>query len=164
MRRKLIILSIILLFFCYCSERQRTNQFDVTNKGFSTPTPCYTWGSPVYDPYNGYLIGVVIGIEFTDALPRTFSFDHKFFFNGQNVLDFGQTVNSGAENYGIQIYYGGDPFPVGDYCLKIYWGEFGYGAFVFSVVPSGNATEFKGLTLENGIERIKDWYSVNLAQ
>lgn len=53
---------------------------------------------------------------------------------------------------------------MGDYCLKIYWGEFGYGAFVFSVVPSGNATQFKGITLNNGVDRIKDWYLVNLAQ
>jgi hypothetical protein len=61
------------------------------------------------------LIGVTIGLEFTDALPSTFSFDHKFFFNEQNVLDFGYTVNAGANNYGIQIYYGGNPFPKGDF-------------------------------------------------
>lgn len=97
-------------------------------------------------------------------MPRTFSFDHKFYFNGQDVLDFGETVNSGAKNYGIQIYCGGEPFPIGNYCLKIYWGEFGYGAFVFSVVPSGSATKFKGITLEDGVDRIENWFSINLAQ
>ncbi len=162
MFRKMIFLPI--LFFCYCSERQRTNQFDVTNKGFSTPTPCYTYGSPVYDPYSGYLVAVNIYIEFTDPLPRTFSFDHKFHFNGQDILDFGWTVNSGANNYGIQISYGGDPFPIGDYCLKIYWGEFGYGAFVFSVIPLNNGTKFIGITQEDRVDKIKDWCSINLAQ
>lgn len=83
------------------------------------------------------MVAVNIAVEFTDATLRTFSFDHKFFFNGQDVLDFGYSVSAGAKNYGIQISYGGQPFPLGDYRLKIYWGKFGYGAFVFSAISRG---------------------------
>jgi len=154
----------MLLIFSFCAERDRTNQFDVTRKGFAAPPCCYTWGQPVYDPHSGYLIAVQIGIEFTDPMPRTLSFDHKFICNGTDVLDFDYSVDAGANNYGIEISYGGQPFPLGDYCLKIYWGEFGYGAFVFSIVPEGGVAKFKGITRGDAANMPKDWYFINLAQ
>ncbi|MCX7995642.1 MAG: hypothetical protein N3A65_07735 [candidate division WOR-3 bacterium] len=91
-----------------------------------------------------------------------FSFEHKFYFNGQDVLDFGYSVNEGMKNYAIEISYGGNPFPAGDYCLKIYWGEFGYGAFVFSVISGEKGTEFVGITREGEGEQIENWCSTNL--
>ncbi len=162
MKRIINYLIIASIFFCFCTERKRVNQFDVTSYGFSTPPPCYTWGSPVYDPYSGYLVGVIIAVEFTDATLRAFSFEHKFLFNGDDVLNFDYNVDAGSHNYGVQIYYGGEPFPIGDYCLKIYWGEFGYGAFVFSVITKGNATEFKGITKNGTTDVIKNLCYVDL--
>uniref|UniRef100_A0A7V1EHU6 Uncharacterized protein n=1 Tax=candidate division WOR-3 bacterium TaxID=2052148 RepID=A0A7V1EHU6_UNCW3 len=136
----------VLFFILTCSERKRMNQFDVGSDSFTAPPPCYTWGAPVYDPYSGELVAVQIAIEFTDGLQRTLSFSHKFLRNSDVVLTFDYSVDAGSENYGIQISYGGEPFPLGDYCLKVYWGEFGYGAFKFSVVPEANKTRFKGIT------------------
>jgi len=143
-RVKLTILFLFLILAC--SERKRMNQFDVGSEGFATPPPCYTWGAPVYDPYSGRLVAVRIVIEFTDELQKTLSFTHRFFFNNDMVLEIGYSVDKGSKNYGLEINYGGQPFPLGDYCLKIYWGECGYGAFVFSVVQEGDRLKFKALT------------------
>ncbi len=140
-KSKALILAVFFIIFC--SERNRINQFDVGNPGFAAPPPCYTFGEPVYDSY-GYLVAVCIWIGFTDPMPRTLSIDHKFFVNGNNVLDFGYSAEQGSKGYGFQISYGGAPFPVGTYCLKSYWGEFGYAAFPFSVVLEDGTVKFSG--------------------
>ncbi len=154
---------LFILFFVFCSERNRTNQYDVTSKGFAAPPCCYTWGQPVYDPY-GYLVAVQIGIEYTDPMPKTLSFDYKFIVNGDNVLNVSYPVNEGETSFGIEIHYGGNPFPLGDYCLKIYWGEFGYGAFAFKVISTNGVAKYKGSVQYDETKIPSDWYKIDLAQ
>jgi len=149
----LCILLIGILAFTGC-KRDRTNQFDVCNEDFTTPPPLWYGWVPYGYYYQGYLVGVQIEFVFAEGFARTLGIKHIFYQNGSECLNQDFPIESGTESYTISINYGG-PMPLGEYCLKLLFGEISVGAAKFSVVDTSGKLVIQGTSNYLPIE---DWF------
>jgi hypothetical protein len=138
-----LLLAAMALISC---SRDRVNAYDVLNDGFTPPAPLQ-WcdGSPVYDPGSGYLVGVVVTLAFCEPFPKNLGITHILYAEGSAVDSAGFVINGGTQVWQVGIYTGSQ-FPVGIYCLKLFFGGFPIAGFPFQVVEVDGRKVFKGIT------------------
>jgi hypothetical protein len=141
MKRYIKFLIIIIPFLLSC--RERNSQYDVLAEGFTPPPPvCATASHPVYDPNTGNLVEVDIGIWFTEPFAKTLGITHIFYAGGSPVDSAGFVIDVHTDFWAVGIYSSGQ-FPVGDYCLKLFFGGFPIAGHPFSVVDSAGKSVIK---------------------
>ncbi|MGB3477723.1 MAG: hypothetical protein WBB67_01025 [bacterium] len=131
-----------LIIFCIVSCRERTNVFDILDEDFMAPPHIWdTWVSGVYyDPY-GYLVGVRMQIDFTDRFEKALPLYNEFYQDVSLRTEVQVDAGIGTITYSVEIF---GPYEVGDYCLKIYFGEMPIGACRFDVISDDGR-----LTIQN---------------
>jgi len=147
-----LLLSVI---FCLLSCRERTNQFDICDDDFVSPPPPpigLAWVTQgYYDPNTGYLVGVQIEVDFVEEFERTLSITHIFYQDISERLHEDFAIKNGTTSYTIDIIYASGHFPIGSYCLKIYFAEIAIGACPFSVVAKDNHLVIEGVSEYNSL-------------
>jgi hypothetical protein len=78
-------------------------------------------------------------VTFIENLTRNVPITHVFYEDVTERLRIGFGIEPGTRTYSIAIYYGG-PFPLGEYNLRLFWGEIGIAVCMFSVVPDEQGT------------------------
>jgi hypothetical protein len=54
-------------------------------------------------------------------------------------------IEAGTKIYGFRMYYGYYyPWPDGEYCFSVYWGEIGVGAIPFLISSEGKKSRVNG--------------------
>lgn len=138
-----LFLAVLVLMSC---SRERTNPYDMLNENFTPPAPLQ-WcdGNPVYDPNSGYLVGVVMTFAFAEPFPKTLGITHILYDSGSAVDSAGFVINCGTLVWQVGIYTSSQ-FPVGVYCLKLFFGGFPIAGFPFQVVDIAGKRIFQGVT------------------
>jgi hypothetical protein len=147
--------AIVTILFAVLSCHERINPYDPGNEEFTTPPPIHL-AYPIGGWYDqlGYLIGVRVQVDFTDAFSVSMSI--------LNVLTSVTSVlaRESVSVYGGQVTYYVDlisdsAMPPGDYLVIFYWADVSIGSCPFSVIDEGgkhliqNVTEYDTLNTGN---------------
>jgi hypothetical protein len=137
----LISLLILMTASIYC-QREHTNVYDICNEDFYPPRGVMgVVSSPVYDP-SGTLVAVDMFFYFMDKFDRSISFDHRFYKDISEVLQFDYSIPANSDVYGVSVNYGGAAFPLGSYSIKTYYAELPVAGCKFDVIADGNRRVF----------------------
>jgi hypothetical protein len=142
--RKIIFGLFIVLALVSC-QREHSNPYDVLTESFTAPAPLQ-WcdGVPLYDPNSGYLVGVVMTFVYAEPFPKTMGITHILYESGSAVDSAGFVINCGTQVWQVGIYTSSQ-FPVGVYCLKLFFGGFPISGFPFQVVEIAGKRVFQGV-------------------
>ncbi|HEX7318872.1 MAG TPA: hypothetical protein VF399_00755 [bacterium] len=133
----LLISLLMLMSLSMNCQREHTNAYDICNENFYPPRGVMgVASSPVYDPY-GTLVAVDMYFYFVDKFDRATSFDHRFYQDISEVMQFDYAISANYDVYGVSVSYGGAPFPIGTYCMKTYYAELPVAGCRFDVIASG---------------------------
>ena len=99
----------------------------------------------MYDPNTGNLVGVVITLAFCEPFPKTMGITHIFYSDDAPVDSAGFVINMGIQVWQVGIYTSYQ-FPVGNYCLKLFFGGFPIAGFPFQVMDIAGKRVFQGVT------------------
>jgi len=150
----LMLLALVASWISGCHER--TNVFDILDEDFKTPPHIWlAYASGAYYDTLGYLIGVHIDINFTDDFEKTLPLYHEFYQDVSLRLEIDYDAPVGTNSYYVEIF---GPYEVGEYCLKIYFGNIPIGACLFQVVSEGDRLKIKDtFTCTMEIPQPVDW-------
>jgi hypothetical protein len=137
MKRLIYILPTIIL--CLVTCRERTNLFDIHDEDFTAPPHIWAaWVSGVYYDIYGNLCGVRMQIDFTDRFEKDLPLYHEFYEGTSLRTEIEFTGQLGTIAYAVEVF---GPYGVGDYYLKIFFGEIPIGACYFRVVLNDGRLE-----------------------
>jgi hypothetical protein len=138
MRYPVLLISLLMLISLSINcQREHTNAYDVCNENFYPPRGVMgVMSSPVYDP-NGTLVAVDMYFYFVDKFDRATSFDHRFYQDISEVLQFDYAISANSDVYGVSVSYSGAPFPIGTFCMKTYYAEWPVAGCHFDVIAAG---------------------------
>jgi hypothetical protein len=143
MRRLFFIMAIIIL--CVVSCRERTNVFDINSEDFMAPPHIWdTWVSYAYYDIYGQLCGVRMEIDFTDRFGKDLPLYHEFYEGTSLRTEVEFIAEYGTLAYYVEIY---GPYQVGDYYLKIFFGEIPIGACAFRVVSDNGVLKIQNTSI-----------------
>ena len=139
MKRLSYIVPIIML--CMITCRERTSLFDIQDEDFIAPPHVWdTWVSYVYYDVYGQLCGVRMQIDFTDRFEKDLPLYHEFYQGTSLRTEIESTAELGILAYSVEVF---GPYEVGDYYLKIYFGEIPISACYFRVILSDGQLEIE---------------------
>jgi hypothetical protein len=142
MKKYLYILPIIIL--CLVTCRERTNIYDICDEDFVAPPHIWAaWVSVVYYNANGLLCGVRMQIDFTDPFEKNLPIYHQFYEGTSLRTEIEYTANTGTKVYSVEIF---GPYTVGEYYLKIFFGEIPIGACYFEVIDNDGVLEIENIS------------------
>lgn len=111
---------------------------------FVPPPPiALAWPTEAFYDTTGQLIGIRIQIDFADEFEKNLILTHMFYQDISLRTEFDLEVNTGTISYAVEIY---GPYQVGDYCLKIYFGEMPIGSCPFSIVSETGRLIVEGVS------------------
>jgi hypothetical protein len=139
LRNPVLLISLLMLMSLSVNcQRKHTNAYDICNEDFYPPRGVMgVVPSPVYDPY-GVLVAVDMYFYFVDKFDHTTSFDHRFYKDISEVLQFDYAIPANSDVYGVSVNYGGASFPIGSYSIKTYYAEWPVAGCRFDVIADGN--------------------------
>ena len=150
MRKSVIFLILMTILAC----RERINPYDPGSEVFATPPPVY-FAYPTLGWYNssGYLIGVRIQVDFTDAFPASLSILNILNRGTEELARATVPVGSGLDSYEVDLITD-TVMGNGDYLVVFYWSDISIGSCLFRVMEVSsnfvirNVTEYDTLNTE----------------
>ena len=140
---KRLFYTLPIIIFCFMTCRDRTSLFDIRGEDFTAPPHIWdTWVSGVYYDVYGQLCGVRMQIDFTDRFEMDLPLYHMFYHETslRNEIEF--VIEIATLAYSVEVF---GPYQVGDYYLKIYFGEIPIGACYFRVVSNDGRLEIQNV-------------------
>lgn len=146
--------AISAMLFAAMSCHERINPYDPGSEEFNTPPPIHM-AYPIGGWYNqyGYLVGVRIQVDFTDAFPASMLILNVLTSETSVLARESIPVGGGLDNYYVDL-ISDSAMPPGDYHVIFYWSDVSIGSCPFSVIDEGgnyliqNVTEYD--TLKTG--------------
>jgi hypothetical protein len=128
------------------SCRDRINPYDPGSENFATPPPVY-FAYPTLGWYNasGYLIGVRIQVDFTDAFPASLSILNVLKRGTEELARTTIPVGSGLDSYEVDLITD-SVMDNGDYLVVFYWSDISIGSCLFRVMEVDNSLLIRGVT------------------
>jgi hypothetical protein len=146
-RKSVILIALITILSC----RERINPYDPGSESFATPPPIY-FAYPTLGWYNtsGYLIGIRIQVDFTDAFPASLSILNVLNRGTEELARATVPVGSGLDSYEVDLITD-SVMDNGDYLVVFYWSDVSIGSCLFRVMEVNsnfvihNVTEYDTL-------------------
>jgi hypothetical protein len=115
-----------------------------------------TWVSAAYYDIYGNLCGVRMQIDFTDRFEKDLPLYHEFYEGASLRTEIEFTGQLGITAYSVEVF---GPYVLGDYYLKIFFGEIPIGACYFRVVSSDGRLEIQNVSQQTtDVPKPDYWY------
>lgn len=142
MRKITAIMILLVLVSC----RERINPYDPGGENFTTPPPIY-FAYPTLGWYNssGYLVGVRIQVDFTDAFAASLSILNVLNRGNEELARASVPVGSGMDSYQVDL-ISESVMDNGDYLVVFYWSDMSIGNCLFRVMEVNNSSVIRNVT------------------
>lgn len=157
MKRVLYILPFIIL--CLVTCRERTSLFDIQDEDFIAPPHIWdTWVSEVYYDIYGQLCGVRMQIDYTDRFATDLPVYHEFYQGTSLRTEIEFIIEIGTLAYSVEVF---GQYEVGNYYLKLFYGEIPIGACYFRVVLDNGRLEIQNVSQQTmNFPEPDHWYCI----
>jgi hypothetical protein len=141
-RKSVILIILITILSC----RDRINPYDPGSENFATPPPIH-FAYPTLGWYNasGYLIGIRIQVDFTDAFAASLSILNVLNRGTEELARATIPVSSGLDSYEVDLITD-SVMGNGDYLVVFYWSDISIGSCLFRVMEVNNNFVIRNVT------------------
>ena len=138
--------ALFLVLLAMLSCRDRINPYDPGSENFAAPPPVY-FAYPTLGWYNayGYLIGIRIQVDFTDAFPASLSMLNVLYRGTEELARATVPVGSGLDSYEVDL-ISDTIMDNGDYLVIFYWSDISIGSCLFRVQEIDNRFVIRNVT------------------
>ena len=157
MKLRMMIMLALLLLLLSC--RERVSQLDIMSDDFVSPPPIDAEVTGLYYQ-GGYLVGIQFTMLFAEPCEGNVDVTNVFFQDISERLRTVSTIRTGDQQYVLEIF---GPYELGDYSLRLFFGEIAIGARIFSIVQeNGRMVIDDVLEVRKGFDRPQGWTVIDL--
>lgn len=156
LKMKITLALVILLLSC----RERVSQLDIMSDDFVAPPPIDAEVTALYYQ-SGYLVGIQFTMLFAEPCEGNVDVTNVFFQDISERLRTVTTIRTGDQQYVLEVF---GPYELGDYSVRIFFGEIAIGARIFSIVQdNGQMVIENAPEVRKVLDEPQEWRAVDFS-